>query len=217
LNVLCCAFDATVDGLVTLQSVEEAEAVRLSVSTAIRPGLESARGQHGLELKIAHRLVEAQGGRIEVDSEGGGRWSATIVLPKAQRLPILVIDDNRAIVSLFQRYLAGTRYRVVGAETGQKALELVRQVKPAAITLDVMMPSQDGWEILQALRALPESASTPIIVCSILDEPALACSLGADDFIRKPVSQTTLLQIFDRWVAAPWPAGPRHPGEPADI
>ncbi len=211
LNLLSYAVDATADGIVSLQLREQPETVQLTIATATQPGHEIPAGRMGLGLKIVQRLIEAQNGQMHIRVDESGQWLATVNLLKAQRTPILVIDDNKAIINLFQRYLAGSRYRVVGAETGQRALQLAIQVRPAAITLDVMMPSQDGWETLQALKAMPELRGTPVIVCSILNEPELAYSLGANDFIRKPVSQTTLLRTLDHWLSRSNAMAPRHP------
>jgi len=175
--------------------------VQVVITTMTEPGCTIPAGRTGLGLNIVRQLVEAQDGRVHFQAGETALWSVAVDLPKAERVPILVIDDNQAIISLFQRYLAQSRYKVMGAESGRKALQVVSQIRPAAITLDVMMPSQDGWETLQALKAMPELRTTPIIVCSILNEPDLAYALGANDFIRKPVSQATLLQTLDRWLA----------------
>ncbi|MGQ9683779.1 MAG: response regulator [Anaerolineae bacterium] len=77
-----------------------------------------------------------------------------------------------------------------------------------------MMPEQDGWETLQTLRAQPGLQDTPIIVCSILDEPQLALSLGADDVLRKPVSQAALLQTLSRWLDHRGAGRPSRPARP---
>ncbi|MCB0134844.1 MAG: response regulator, partial [Caldilineaceae bacterium] len=94
-----------------------------------------------------------------------------------------------------------------GATSGEAALAQVRQATPQAIVLDVMMPHQDGWEVLQALRQEPACATVPIIVCSVLREHDLALSLGANDTLVKPVSQPALLDVLRRWL------GTLHPVE----
>ncbi len=203
LNLLSHAFSAATQGQVSLQLQERPEAVEIAITTATQAGDRSCDERAHLGLQIVRRLVEAQGGYMEIPPGGADRWAVVVGLPKAQSLPILVVDDNAATIKLFQRYLAGSRYRVVAAESGARALELAGQVRPAAITLDVMMPGQDGWDTLQALRALPDLHGTPVIVCSILDEPQLAYSLGADGFMRKPVRQEALLQTLDRWLSHP--------------
>ena len=73
---------------------------------------------------------------------------------------------------------------------------LAREVLPAAITLDIMMPNQDGWEILQALKSDPATRSIPVIICSVLEDPELAHSLGAAAYLQKPISQAALLDVL---------------------
>jgi CheY-like chemotaxis protein len=150
-------------------------------------------------LAVARGLIEAQGGHLETrDREG--RWQARIALPPSGKATILVVDDNVDIVALFQRYLAGHDVSVVGAMDGEQALSLAVELQPQVITLDVMMPSQDGWEILQRLKSSPDTKQIPIIVCSVLNEPRLAVSMGASEIITKPVRQVELLEVLQRWV-----------------
>jgi CheY-like chemotaxis protein len=211
LNLLSYALDATADGIVSVLLCERSGRAQLIVTTAVHPGRETRPEKADLRLNVVHQLVGTQNGRVHIQEEKPGRWSATIGFPTIQSKPVLVIDDNSAIVSLFKRYLARSKYRVIGAETGDKALRLAGQVRPVAVTLDVMMPGQDGWETLQALKAMPELHGVPVIVCSVLDEPELAYSLGADDFIRKPISQSVLLQTLDRWPTRSGGSAPTRP------
>jgi len=162
-------------------------------------GSAPAHGREGVALTVAHSLLAAQNGRLQLD-ETAQHWAAEIVLPAAQTPTILIIDDNRGLIELFQRYLAGHRAVVVGAESGDAALALLQQLTPQAIVLDVMMPHQDGWEVLQRLRAAPALAATPILVCSVLREHDLALTLGASDTLVKPVSQPALLDALRRWL-----------------
>lgn len=138
----------------------------------------------------------------------GGQWRASFLEPDAHvyclHFPLeplrvlLVIDDNEGIAIAFRAYLAGYPYAVVGATTGTEALQLASQLDPLAITLDILMPSPDGWEILQALKTDPQTESIPVIICSVLDDPELARSLGAAAYLRKPVSQADLLCALDK-------------------
>ncbi len=150
-------------------------------------------------LIVARSLIAAQGGRLEVQAFQGC-WQAHIMLPLSRRRTLLVIDDNTDIVALLQRYLAGHEVAVVGATEGKQALRLARELQPQLITLDVMMPSQDGWETLQKLKADPETQNIPVVVCSVLNEPRLAQNMGASDYITKPVRQDDLLPVLRRWL-----------------
>ena len=173
-------------------------------STADASGVAApAHQREGVAITVAESLIRAQNGRLMLH-QSPGDWAATIVLPTAQMPTLLIIDDNQNLVELFQRYLAGHRLIVVGANSGDEALALLRQMTPQAILLDVMMPHQDGWEVLQQLRREPAAAEIPIIVCSVLREHDLALSLGASDTLVKPVSQPALLDALRRWL------GPLH-------
>jgi CheY-like chemotaxis protein len=113
-------------------------------------------------------------------------------LPRARESLVLVVDDQDAAIRMFKRYLTRSGLRVVGVQQPDLVLSLAAQLQPRAITLDVMMPVVDGWEILQSLRANPETKDIPVIVCSVWDEPELAASLGASGFLKKPITQKNL-------------------------
>ncbi len=122
----------------------------------------------------------------------------TFSLPIAKQAVILVVDDQKPTQQMFRRYLNRTAYEVVGITDSAEALANARQLKPKLITLDVMMPKVDGWEILQALKTDPETKDIPVLVCSAWEEPELANSLGAVGFLKKPVRQGDLLQMLNR-------------------
>jgi len=151
-------------------------------------------------LRVVHQLLASIGGELEVSSLAG-QQSLRLVLPAASPVNVLVVDDNPDIVQLFRRFLSGRPYQVFEAGNGAKALEAVRTQRPQVIILDVMMPNQDGWELLQVLRNLPETEHTPIVVCSVLPERELATSLGAAEFLSKPVTQQALLSVLERFLA----------------
>lgn len=149
-------------------------------------------------VEAARQLLEAQGGSIELDGGQVGHSVVTVTLPPVQLRTVLVIDDNPELVGLFRRYLRDQPYRVIQATSGATALPLTAQLRPAVIILDVMMPSQDGWEILQQLGRDPETRDIPVIMCSVLPERALARSLGVAEFLPKPVTRQALLTALER-------------------
>lgn len=118
--------------------------------------------------------------------------------PVIQQQIILVIDDQQPTQQMFRRFLSRTTYQVVGTTDPDEALPLARKLKPSLITLDVMMPKIDGWEILQALKTDLDTKEIPILVCSAWAEPELAQSLGAAGFLKKPVTQRDLLAQLSR-------------------
>ena len=123
-------------------------------------------------------------------------------IPANVRRPILIVDDNQDMLSLMQRYLQD-HFSLITLSTTDQVLENARRLQPLAITLDLMMPEQDGWQILQRLRSQPNTRDIPIVVCSVLRQADLALSLGADAFLEKPVQQEALLQVLLRLTASP--------------
>lgn len=110
---------------------------------------------------------------------------------------VLVVDDNEDVLALFQRFLSLHQYAVATAQTAEDALALARRLQPHAITLDLMLPGQDGWDVLQRLLNQPDTSHIPVIVCSVLKQKDLALSLGATAFLEKPVTEQALLAVLD--------------------
>jgi CheY-like chemotaxis protein len=144
-------------------------------------------------LDMVSALCKAQGGQLHVLRQGYHIRGALMSLPGTQRPLVLVIDDNQRMLQLFERYLVSEGYGFRGAMGAQEALDALDDIHPDAIILDIMMRDVDGWQLLQTLRARPDMDLVPIIVCSILDEKDLAKALGADCYIKKPVSQENVL------------------------
>jgi CheY-like chemotaxis protein len=109
-----------------------------------------------------------------------------------------VVDDQKPTQQMFQRFLSHSAYQVVGTTDPREAISLATQLKPSLITLDVMMPKVDGWEILQALKTDIQTKDIPILVCSAWEEPEFAQSLGAAGFLKKPVRQRDLLSALEK-------------------
>jgi CheY-like chemotaxis protein len=112
---------------------------------------------------------------------------------------ILVIDDEVPARELLASYL-DPDYQIVMAESGAEALQKARQLRPDAITLDVLMPGGDGFETLVALRKSPETAKIPIIIVSIVDQKQVGFALGAADYLIKPIRKPELLQSIRKHV-----------------
>ncbi len=136
-----------------------------------------------------------------------GLTRLTLSLPRADRAVVLVVDDQVPAIRMFRRYLSRFNVQVVGVQEPEQVMPLARQLQPQVITLDVMMPTMDGWEILQMLQADPETCHIPVIVCSVWDEPELAFSLGAAGFLKKPITQKDLLSALDQLKLPGMPAG----------
>lgn len=106
---------------------------------------------------------------------------------------VMAIDDNLEAIDIIRKYL-GDAYKVIGLLTGEGAVEKAKEIKPMAITLDIMMPKKDGWQVLRELKGDPETQDIPVIVLSIVDDQRLGFSLGATEYIIKPVEKTVLLR-----------------------
>ena len=117
-------------------------------------------------------------------------------MPRRMTRTVLVADDNDDILDLFERYLTGHGYTMLTARDGAETIALAKRCLPDAITLDLMMPQQDGWDVLVTLTNRPETQHIPVIVCSVLGAKALSLSLGASLFLEKPVSEQSLLSAL---------------------
>jgi CheY-like chemotaxis protein len=111
---------------------------------------------------------------------------------------IVVADDDPTGREVVARFLEREGFSVALADGGQEALRLVRKLHPAAVTLDVIMPDLDGWTVLAAIKGDPTLADIPVILLTIVDEKNRGYSLGAADYLVKPVDREKLTQILRR-------------------
>ncbi|MGQ9553953.1 MAG: response regulator [Anaerolineae bacterium] len=161
------------------------------------------------KLAIAEELMTAQGARFLPIMNEGTLTGVRLSFRQEKNRRVLLIDDDVRMMRLFERYLSAEGFAVTGVNEGQAALEAVKRDPPEAIVLDVMMREMDGWQVLQELRANPRLEGVSIIVCSVLNEPELAQILGAQSYLKKPVSQRQLLAALRQALDECSPAG-RH-------
>ncbi len=145
------------------------------------------------QIATLNELAELQGAQIRPIPSHAEIIGFSLILGNPAQRTVLVVDDNEDVLHLFQSYLTQENYRVLTAHTSAEALHLAREVHPYAITLDLMMPEQDGWDILQTLTNQPETQRIPVVICTVLSAKDLALSLGASAFLEKPVTQQTLV------------------------
>jgi CheY-like chemotaxis protein len=141
---------------------------------------------------IVMQLIDRLGWSVWQRQGSDGTRVASLEI-KARGPVVLIIDDNEGLVDLLKRCLTMQGCRVMGVRSGQEGLRLAQEVLPDVIILDVMMPGVHGWEILQKLHNTPETAKIPVVVCTVLNNPQLAYSLGATLFLAKPVSREDIL------------------------
>lgn len=182
----------------------------------------------GLGLAITKRLVELHGGQIEVNSQWGVGTIITITIPmvigienafasqkpddqlselegmifetkpKTEKPLVLIIEDNQQAVQLLEMYLHDAGYRTETARDGLQGIEKAKTLRPNIITLDLMLPLRDGWQVLKDLKNHPICKDIPIVIISITDEKKLGFTLGAADYFVKPVNKEELLATLKK-------------------
>lgn len=111
---------------------------------------------------------------------------------------ILVVEDDPQVSELITLHLAQGEYQVVHAYNGDEAISKARELRPFAITLDIMLPGKDGWEVLQELQSIPETRDIPVVILSMVENPELGLSLGAVDYLMKPIDKKALLSTLSK-------------------
>lgn len=175
-------------------------------------------GGTGLGLSISRKFCEMMGGSLTAESEQGVGSVFIMRIPAGSAAPVgetrpptteksdsqdkssttvLVIDDDTHVQDLMQRLLSKEGYRVISATNGTDGVKLAREQQPDVITLDILMPDEDGWSVLGRLKSDPGLAGIPVVMQSILDESNRAFTLGASDYLTKPIDRSRLINAID--------------------
>ena len=187
---------------------EEDQAKLFQPFSQVDASLTRKVGGSGLGLSICHHLIQMHNGQIGVQSAVGEGSTFYFSIPIVQKNPktqghegervILAIDDDPQIIKLYERYLEPKGFQVIGLSNPAKAREQVEKLRPFAITLDIMMPGYDGWQVLTELKSSSETRDIPVVVCSIVEDEEKGFSLGAADYLVKPIHEDDLLASLDR-------------------
>ena len=169
-------------------------------------------GGTGLGLTITTSLIQMMGGFLDVESEYGTGTTFTINVPRyieevaneavysdivGDSGPlVLIVDDDTSTQDLIRRMLKTQNFRMAGALKGSSGLELAKSLKPDVILLDIYLPDQDGWKVLEQLKSDPELAETPVFIISVTEAEKEADLSGVQKFLHKPIDRETFLDAI---------------------
>lgn len=167
----------------------------------------------GLGLPLSRKLAQLLGGNVYVKSRVGLGSTFFAAIPirftgetevsyvpdvkrelDASKMPVLVVEDNREALFIYEKYLKGTPFQVVPAKDLREARQTLREFRPLAVVLDVLLQGEHSWELLKELKQSPATASIPVFVVTVVDNREKAIAMGADGFHAKPVERGWLIE-----------------------
>jgi len=185
--------------------------------TQVEGSLQKTVKGSGLGLPLSRKLAQLLGGDVFVRSQPGVGSTFSVVIPTryagatdityvpdvsreldATRRPVLVVEDNREALFVYDKYLKGTPFQAVPARNLKEDRRALRDFRPVAVVLDVLLEGENSWDLLQSLKRDPVTAAIPVLVITVVENRDKALSLGADAFHAKPVERTWLVQQLQR-------------------
>jgi signal transduction histidine kinase/CheY-like chemotaxis protein len=186
--------------------------------------LDSARQKRvkgtGLGLPLSRRLAELLGGGVSLTSVPGEGSTFSLTIPQVYqgpaevsfvpevppqadptRLPVLVVEDNRETLFVYEKFLKGTGFQAVPARSLRAARQVLKEVRPVAVVLDILLEGESAWELLGELKRQPHTRAIPVWVVTMVDNQHKARALGADDFCAKPLERAWLVDRLNALVA----------------
>jgi len=190
--------------------------------TQVEGKLQKVAKGSGLGLPLSRKLAQLLGGNVHVQSEVGVGSTFTVMIPisfegqtevvyvpevkrelDANKIPVLVVEDNREALFIYEKYLKGSKFQAIPATNIAEARQAMHSFRPQAIVLDVLLQGEHSWDFLRDLKNDPATRDIPVYLITVVDNREKALSLGANGFHSKPVDRIWLLNQLDALVASP--------------
>ncbi len=167
----------------------------------------------GLGLPLSRKFAQLLGGNVYVKSQVGLGSTFLVSIPihfagateavfvpdvkrelEEDKLPVLIVEDNREALFIYEKYLKNTPFQMIPANDLKQARQLLHDLRPAAVVLDVLLQGEHSWELLQEIKQDPSTSNLPVFVVTVVDNRQKAMALGADGFYAKPVDRSWLIE-----------------------
>jgi len=192
-QILSLAVQSAQSQRVTVRSGQSGNAAVLTVEFSV-----AEPASFPMRLDEIRRIARSQGIECAVETHQAQRVTVSLTFRRGNPMRVLVIEDNPGAVELYRRYLPPTDWQVDSVSDPRLSYDMARTLKPHLVILDIMMPHVDGWTLLRTLKDCPETRDIPVVICSIIHDPALGKALGAKAYLSKPISQAELLLALHR-------------------